>query len=180
MQNEVTFAGFGGQGIMMAGKLLAYAGMEEGKNVIWLPSYGPEMRGGTAYCVVIVSNEEISSPIIKYPECCVVMNRPSLDKFAPMIRAGGTLIINSSLIDVTSDRKDIDILHVPANEIALECGTGKAANMVALGAYVGKLKNIDIESVRKMVEKEFREKPKFIKVNLDALNKGYSLAKSSK
>ena len=179
MQSEVTFAGFGGQGIMMAGKLLAYAGMEEGKNVVWLPSYGPEMRGGTAYCVVIISKSAISSPIIKHPQCCAVMNRPSLDKFAPLIRPGGKLLINSSLINVSSDRTDIDILHVPANEIALKCGTGKAANMVMLGAYAGMLKNVDARTIRKMIRKEFEAKPKFIKVNLDAFNKGYRLATSS-
>jgi 2-oxoglutarate ferredoxin oxidoreductase subunit gamma len=178
MQSEVTFAGFGGQGIMMAGKLLAYAGMDEGKNVVWLPSYGPEMRGGTAYCVVIISNSDISSPIIKHPQCCAVMNRPSLEKFAPMIKKDGILIINSSLINVTSDRKDIDIFHIPANEIAIKCGTGKAANMVMLGAYVGKLKNVDVKTVRKMIKKEFEVKPKFVKININAFNEGYKLATS--
>ncbi|OGR08948.1 MAG: 2-oxoacid:ferredoxin oxidoreductase subunit gamma, partial [Deltaproteobacteria bacterium RIFOXYB12_FULL_58_9] len=137
MHSEVTIAGFGGQGIMVAGKLLALAGLEEGREVVWLPSYGPEMRGGTAYCNVVISDRPIGSPVFAAPSTALVMNLPSLDKFGPCVKKNGMLIINSSLIETSSNRDDIRICHVPCNDIALEVGNGKAANMVALGAYVG-------------------------------------------
>ena len=108
-QYEVTFAGFGGQGIMTAGQLLAYAGIEEEKQVAWIPSYGPEMRGGTAYCTVVISDIRIGSPIISSPQCACVFNRPSFDKFTPRIKPGGLVIINSTLINVTTDRQDIEV-----------------------------------------------------------------------
>lgn len=175
MQNEVMFAGFGGQGIMLIGQMLAYAGMGEGKNVVWLPSYGPEMRGGTAYCTVVVSEKDIGSPIIDRPISIAVLNRPSLDKFHTKVKTGGLLVVNTSLIDTTTDRKDIDILDVPANEIALEAGTGKAANMVVLGAYVGRTKAVTLDSLRSLVRYQFKSKPQFIDVNLKVLEKGYEL-----
>jgi len=112
MQLETFFAGFGGQGIMSIGQFLAKTGMEEGKQVVWLPSYGPEMRGGTAYCTVIISDQLIGSPIISNPQALVVLNRPSMDKFAPRVKSGGTIIVNSSLIEVTSERDDVDELLV--------------------------------------------------------------------
>jgi 2-oxoglutarate ferredoxin oxidoreductase subunit gamma len=175
MQTEVMFAGFGGQGIMLIGQMLAYAGMNEGKNVVWLPSYGPEMRGGTAYCTVVVSDKAIGSPIIDRPHNIAVLNRPSLDKFASKVHAGGLLIINTSLIDATCDRKDIDVLSVPANQIAIEGGTSKAANMAILGAFVGRTKAVTLESLKELVHKQFAKKPQFIDVNLSVLEKGYAL-----
>ncbi|HNS99406.1 MAG TPA: 2-oxoacid:acceptor oxidoreductase family protein [Polyangiaceae bacterium] len=175
MQNEVMFAGFGGQGIMLIGQMLAYAGMGEGKNVVWIPSYGPEMRGGTAYCTVVVSDKDIGSPIIDRPESIAVLNRPSLDKFHTRVRGNGLLIINTSLIDATTDRSDIDVLNVPANQIAMEAGTGKAANMCVLGAYVGRTKAVTLESLRGLVRYQFKSKPQFIDVNLRVLEKGYEL-----
>jgi 2-oxoglutarate ferredoxin oxidoreductase subunit gamma len=178
MHREVTFAGFGGQGIMLAGKLLALAGLEEGREVVWLPSYGPEMRGGTAYCNVVISDRPIGSPIFASPGTAVVMNRPSLDKFGPRVKEGGRLFINSSLIDTSSDRRDITVVYVPCNEIALEEGTGKAANMVALGAYVGGTHAVCLETVLRLVEQSFQHKPKLVDVNLRALKRGYELAES--
>ena len=175
MQNEVMFAGFGGQGIMLIGQMLAYAGMGEGKNVVWLPSYGPEMRGGTAYCTVVVSDRDIGSPIIDRPKSIAVLNRPSLDKFHTKVKAKGLLVINTSLIDATTDRTDIDVLNVPANDIALELGTGKAANMCVLGAYVGRTKAVTLDSLRNLVRYQFKAKPQFIDVNLKVLEKGYEL-----
>jgi 2-oxoglutarate ferredoxin oxidoreductase subunit gamma len=169
------FAGFGGQGIMLIGQMLAYAGMNEGKNVVWLPSYGPEMRGGTAYCTVVVADRPIGSPIIDRPTTIAVLNRPSLDKFAPKVKPGGLLIVNTSLIDVTSDRTDIRKLHVPANQIALEGGTGKAANMAILGAYVGFTQAVGLEAVEALVRKQFESKPQFIEVNLKVLKRGYEM-----
>jgi len=178
-QQEVMFCGFGGQGIMLIGQMLAYAGMHEGKNVVWLPSYGPEMRGGTAYCTVVVSDRAIGSPIIDRPGCIAVLNRPSLEKFGPKIRAGGLLIINTSLIDIDSDREDITKLHVPANEIALECGTGKAANMAVLGTFVGFTGAVAFDSLIPLVRRQFEKKPQFIDVNINVLRRGFELGQKA-
>jgi 2-oxoglutarate ferredoxin oxidoreductase subunit gamma len=178
MTLDVMFAGFGGQGIMLIGQMVAYAGMGEGKQVSWLPSYGPEMRGGTAYCSVVVSDEPIGSPVNRNPSCCVVMNRPSLEKFAPKVKSGGLLVVNSSLIPITSERDDIDELLVPCNELAMELGTGKAANMVVLGAFVGRTGVVTLESLDKLVEKQFAKKPKFIPLNKKALRVGVERGKA--
>lgn len=173
MHQDVMFAGFGGQGIMLIGQMIAYAGMAEGRQVSWLPSYGPEMRGGTAYCTVVVSDDPIGSPVLGSPSACVVMNRPSLEKFGPRVRPGGLLIVNSSLIDVTSGRDDIDELLVPCNALALEVGSGKAANMVVLGAFIGRTGVVKLESVDALIDKQFAKKPQFIPLNKQALRKGY-------
>jgi 2-oxoglutarate ferredoxin oxidoreductase subunit gamma len=175
MQTEVMFAGFGGQGVMAMGQMLAYAGLEEGKNVLWFPSYGPEMRGGTAYCTVVVADRAIGSPIIDRPASIAVLNRPSLDKFGNRVKPGGLLITNTSLIDVRCERTDIEKLDVPANQIAIECGTAKAANMVILGAYVGFTGAIGLESVKHMVHKQFAAKPHLIEMNLKILERGHAL-----
>ena len=179
MQNEVMFAGFGGQGIMLIGQMLAYAGMGEGKNVVWLPSYGPEMRGGTAYCTVVVSDKDIGSPIIDRPETIAVLNRPSLDKFHTKVRSGGLLVINTSLIDATTDRTDIEVLNVPANQIALEENNTKAANMCVLGAYVGRTKCVTLDSLKELVRFQFKTKPQFIDPNLRVLERGYELGQQA-
>ena len=136
MTHEIIMAGFGGQGVMAMGKILVEAAMEEGKNVSWLPSYGPEMRGGTANCSVIVSDEPIGAPIVTEATAAIVMNRPSLDKFENDVIPGGALFINSSLIDKKASRDDIKVYYVPANDIANELGTDKVANIVMLGAYL--------------------------------------------
>ena len=178
MHQDVMFAGFGGQGIMLIGQMLAYAGMAEGKQVSWLPSYGPEMRGGTAYCTVVVSDEAIGSPVTRNPNAIVVMNRPSLEKFGPTVKKGGLLVVNSSLIPITSGRDDIDELLVPCNELAMEVGSGKAANMVVLGAFVGRTGVVKIESLEKLVEKQFAKKEKFIPLNKKALRVGHERGKA--
>jgi len=179
MQTDVMFAGFGGQGIMLIGQMLAYAGMSEGKNVVWLPSYGPEMRGGTAYCSVVIADRAIASPIIDRPATIAVMNRPSLDKFAAKVKGQGFLIINTSLIDATSDRADIVQVLVPANQIALEAGTGKAANMAILGAYLGCTGAVSMDAVRAVVHKQLASKPQFIDINLRVLERGFALGQAS-
>ena len=132
MTHEIIMAGFGGQGVMAMGKILVEAAMEEGKNVSWLPSYGPEMRGGTANCSVIVSDEPIGAPVVTEATAAIVMNRPSLDKFENDIIPGGALFINSSLIEKKATRDDIKVYYVPANEIASELGTDRVANIVML------------------------------------------------
>ena len=176
-QYEVTFAGFGGQGVLTAGQLLAYAGIEEGKQVTWLPSYGPEMRGGTAYCTVVISDKRIGSPIISNPTCVCVFNRPSFDKFVPQVKAGGLSIVNSSLIDVTTSRTDIKELLIPANDIAMKAGNAKAANTVILGAFVGASGVIDLETVRHVVEKKLSKKKEVLQVNMACLEVGYKAAR---
>jgi 2-oxoglutarate ferredoxin oxidoreductase subunit gamma len=158
MQREVTFAGFGGQGIMTAGKLLALAGMAEGKEVCWIPSYGPEMRGGTAYCTVVIADRLIGSPIVNDPENVFVFNRPSLDKFGPRVRPGGLLLINSSLIDVLSKRKDIVQVPIACNEIANALKNGRSINLVGLGAFVARSGMVSLEVQRETLRKEFAKK----------------------
>ena len=133
---DIIVAGFGGQGVMVIGNLLAYAAMKEGKHVTYLPVYGVEMRGGTANCTVVISSQQIGSPVVGRPHAAIVMNLPSLIKYEPLILPKGLLFINSSLIDPKeTSRKDIEILSIPVNEIAIENGNPKLANMVALGAF---------------------------------------------
>ena len=172
MQIEAKFAGFGGQGIMMAGKLLAEAGMAEGKQVIWIPSYGPEMRGGTAYCTVVVSDKPIGSPVINNPIHLIAMNRPSLEKFAPMIRKGGIILINSSLIPILSERDDIDEYLVECNKIANEIGNIRGPNMVAVGAYAAASEVVGLDTLEHIIREEFSKKPQFVDMNVEAMKKG--------
>jgi len=180
MQSEVIMAGFGGQGILLIGKMLAYAGMHEGKEVSWLPSYGPEMRGGTCNCTVVVSDKPVGSPVIRSPRAVVAMNLPSLEKFEPDIRSGGLLLINSSLIDRGSERDDLTVIEVPANQIATNLGNPRGANMVALGAYLGATDAVSVDEVITVIRETFAAKPAVIDVNIEALQKGYELGASHK
>ena len=172
MQDDVVMAGFGGQGIMLIGKILAYAGMEEGREVSWLPSYGPEMRGGTANCTVVIADLPIGSPVVQKPRALVVMNRPSLERFGPDVKPGGSVIINTSLITIRTDRDDVEETLVPANDIAIELGVPKAANMVILGAYVAKTGIVSLDSIKAFVKKTFAAKPHLIEKNYTCLDRG--------
>lgn len=176
MQSEVMFAGFGGQGILLIGKILAHTAMEEGYEVAWVPSYGPEMRGGTAYCTVVISDRPIGSPIIKNPMHLIAMNRPSLEKFASIVKPGGVVLINSSLIPINSGRSDVDELLVPANDIATDIGNVRAANIVALAAFVARSKVVNFDLMRESVKKEFAKKAKFIPLNMEAIDRGKKAA----
>lgn len=176
MQKEVMFAGFGGQGILLSAKLLAHAAMKQGLEVAWVPSYGPEMRGGTAYCTVVVGDKRIGSPIIKNPSHLVAMNRPSLEKFAPDVQPNGVVLINSSLIPVHSGRNDVVELIVPANEAAIELGSVKCANIVAVSAFAAKSKMVDIDLLRECVKEQFASKAKLIPLNMKAFDKGLEIA----
>jgi len=175
MQNDVIMAGFGGQGILLIGKILAYAGMNEGKEVSWMPSYGPEMRGGTCNCTVVISDRPVGSPVIQSPRSVLAMNLPSLDKFEPDLKPGGVLLINSSLIKREAERDDVRVVSVPANDIANELGNPRSANMVALGAYIGATKAVTLEEVEKIVRQNYAAKPEVADVNIDALRRGYSI-----
>lgn len=174
MENKVICAGFGGQGVMSMGQLLAYAGMIEDKHVSWLPSYGPEMRGGTANCGVTVSDEEIGSPVITNDaDIAIVMNLPSLIKFEKDVKPGGKIFINSSLIEKKVERTDIEAYYIDANKIAADIGNIKAANLVMLGAVLKSTPIVDIESILEAFKKVFGpSKEKFIPQNREALIKG--------
>jgi 2-oxoglutarate ferredoxin oxidoreductase subunit gamma len=173
MYQGIIMSGFGGQGIISAGILLAYAGMKEGKHVTFFPAYGAEMRGGTANCSVVVSSEEIASPVVAYPDTLIVMNEPSLTKFEPSIRKGGLLLINSSLVAGKPKRDDVKVHYIQANEIAEKLGTTKIANMVMLGAYSKITGAISIEGLRESLKKVFpRAKQEIIDLDTDALKKG--------
>lgn len=181
MNTDVIMAGFGGQGILMIGNLLSLAAMEEGKHVTYFPAYGVEMRGGTANCTVVVSDEEIGSPVVGRPHACVIMNGPSLEKYLPMIREGGNLVINRSLVDPgKAVRKDLRLLSIPANDIAREVvGSQQLASMVALGAYVALTRVVSMgtlfDCIPKVISKKYE---KFIPLNVNALKEGESFARN--
>ena len=164
----------------LVGHVLTTSTMPEGKEVSWVPSYGPEMRGGTAYCTVVVSDRPIGSPVIKNPTHLVAMNRPSLEKFADSVRPGGIIFINGSLISIRSGRDDVQELIVPAIEIAKDLGTVKAANVVALSSFVAKSKIIQIPSLKASVEEEFTTRPKLIPLNMKAVDMGIQAADQGK
>ena len=177
MQTEIKFAGFGGQGILLSAKLLAQAAMNQGYFVAWVPSYGPEMRGGTAYCTVVIGDSRIGSPIIKNPAHLVAMNRPSLEKFAQDVKPGGVIMINSSLIPTRSNRTDITELIVPANDSAIQTGSVKCANIIALSAFAAKSGVVDMDILKECVKKEFAKKPKIIPLNMKAFDVGVEIAR---
>lgn len=172
--HKLICAGFGGQGVMSLGQLLAYAGMIEGKEVSWMPSYGPEMRGGTAYCCVNISDEPIGSPLIAADAtAAIVMNLPSLRKFEQRIVPGGDLLINSSLITEPTTRKDLHPHYIAANDEAIQCGSSKMANMVMLGAYLELTGIVGPEAILTAFKKVFTNKsPKIHHQNQTALTKG--------
>jgi len=178
MEEKMIFAGFGGQGVMSMGQLLAYAGMMEGKNVLWLPSYGPEMRGGTANCHITISDEPISSPIITEATIVVAMNRPSLEKFENNLIPGGKLFINSSIAGEKPQRTDIEVYEIPANDIANELGNLKVANMVILGALIDRTNLIKRESLLEALKKVLGStKEHLISINEQALTRGADIVK---
>ncbi|MGI6225583.1 MAG: 2-oxoacid:acceptor oxidoreductase family protein [Peptococcales bacterium] len=175
MNWQMILAGFGGQGMLFLGQLLAYGAMEEGKNTTWMPSYGPEMRGGTANCTVVISNKPVSSPIVGRPNLLVAMNLPSLAKFENTVQKDGFLFVNSSLINKEVNRDDINVIKIPANEIAEQLGSPKAANMVILGAILGKTKCLELETIYQFLEKKNPRKEIF-ESNIKAIEKGMEFA----
>jgi 2-oxoglutarate ferredoxin oxidoreductase subunit gamma len=172
---KTLIAGFGGQGVLSMGLNLAQAGMLEGKNVTYLPAYGAEVRGGTANCTVAISDDEIASPVASSPEFVIAMNQPSAVKFQHHIQSGGLFFLNSSLVEAEIVRGDIEIVRVPANKIADELGSPKAANMVMLGAFTKKSGVVDMSSVIAALKHTLSSKKKLIDINEKALMKGYDL-----
>jgi 2-oxoglutarate ferredoxin oxidoreductase subunit gamma len=173
MQTEILIAGFGGQGVLFAGQLMAYAGMENGKQVTWIPSYGPEMRGGTANCTVIISDDEIGSPLIRHPKVLMAFNLPSLDKYESSVAEGGLLVVNSSMIDRSTDRSNIRTVALPANDIAESLGDKRLTNMVMLGAMLANQPVLSLDVLEKALANHIPERhKKLLPANIKALQKG--------
>jgi len=177
MQQEIIISGFGGQGTLFAGQLLAYAAMDSGYQVTWIPSYGPEMRGGKARCTVIVSDEEIGSPLVRRPSAAIVLNIPSMEAFEPAIKPGGVLVVNSSLVPQKSERTDINDLYVPASDMAIELGNVRIANVICLGALVQAAGIVSLEAIEQALDAHLPERHrKLLGLNSEALRKGAALA----
>lgn len=170
---EIIIAGFGGQGVLSMGQIIAYSAMKEGKEVSWMPAYGPEMRGGTANCIVIVSPKNVSSPIVTTFDSGVILNQPSLDKFASKIKPGGLLLCEQSTIITPSDRTDLEMLMIPATETATKMGKRQVANMILLGAFLERRPVVAIENVLKALHEVLPERHHhLIPLNEEALNIG--------
>lgn len=178
MLEEIIIAGFGGQGVMSMGQLIAHAGMQEEKNVSWLPSYGPEQRGGTANCAVVVSDEPVGSPLVSAPTAAIVLNVPSFEKFEPKVRSGGLLLTNSSLVGKKSTRTDINAIEINATEMANELGNGKVANMILLGAFIEAAGILSRESILSSLQHVLSpDKHYLLEINRLALNKGADIVR---
>jgi 2-oxoglutarate ferredoxin oxidoreductase subunit gamma len=177
MQQEIIVSGFGGQGTLFAGQLLTYAAMDSGYHVTWIPSYGPEMRGGKARCTVVVSDEEIGSPLVRKPSAVIVLNLPSMEAFEPAVKPGGVLVVNSSLVPQKSERTDIRVLYVPASEMATELGNVRLANVICLGALVQLTGVVPVEAIEQALDDHLPERHRrLLGLNKEALHKGVALA----
>ncbi len=177
MQEEIVISGFGGQGSLFAGQLLAYTAMDQGKEVTWFPSYGPEMRGGTAHCTVIIADEPIGSPIVRQPTVAIVMNLPSLKKYGDLVSPGGVLIINSSLVPEDCARRDIRQLRIPASDIASELGEVRMSNVVLVGALLHMTPALSMAAVEAAMDAHVSGRARrLLEQNKLALRKGYEFA----
>ena len=180
MQTEILMSGFGGQGALFAGQLLAYAAMDSGNNVTWIPSYGPEMRGGAAHCTVIIYDDIIGSPLVRRPQAVLALNLPSLDKFEHQIKPGGVLIANQSLIDRDIARTDLIAVLIPANDIAEELGNKRMTNMVMLGALIACLPILPLDAIKQALDDHLPERHrKLLPANFRALQRGSDFAMES-
>jgi len=174
---DLVIAGFGGQGVLFAGQLLAHAALNADLHTTWYPSYGPEMRGGTANCTVIVSDEPIGSPVVARPQAAIVLNLPSLDRYEPLLRPGGLLIVNASLIDREVGRDDLDVVAIPADDVAAELGDPRLTNMVLVGALLARLPLFGLAHVMDTLEKVLPERHRrLLPANRAALERGAELA----
>jgi 2-oxoglutarate ferredoxin oxidoreductase subunit gamma len=178
MQKELIIAGFGGQGILFGGQVVAYAAMDAGKEVTWIPSYGPEMRGGTANCTVVIADEEIGSPLVEHPALAVALNLPSFDKYEEILQEGGTLVVNQSMVDRGAKRSDIKVILVPCNQIAEEIGERKMLTMVAIGALLTALPELSLADFEKTLSAHMPARHKdLLAKNCEALRRGFDAAK---
>ena len=176
-QSEIVISGFGGQGVLFAGHILAAAGMAEDRHVTWLPSYGPEMRGGTAHVTVIVADEPIGSPIVRQPGIVIALNKPSVTKYEPLLRTGGLLVVNSTLVAETPIREDVDVVLIPATETAEEIGSAKMANIVALGAMLAHRPVVDSGTVESALEEKLASAGhQLVEANKRSLARGMRLS----
>jgi len=179
IDERVIVAGFGGQGVMLMGQILSYAATEEDLNTAWIPSYGPETRGGTANCSVVISKPRINSPVVSEPDTLIVLNQPSLDKFEKKLKKGGKLLVNKSLIDTKDIRDDVELYAVDCNKIALDIGNLKVANMVMLGAYIALTGIFEKEAIFNVFDKIFTgAKSKLIDLNKQAIEAGIKAVES--
>ena len=179
MQEEVVFAGFGGQGVLFAGQLLSYAAMNDGKHVTWIPSYGPEMRGGTANCTVVVSDEPIGSPLAGRPGIVIAFNQPSVLKYQDLVKPGGVLVVNSSIVEVKVERTDITVLYIPATEAANELGEARMTNMVLRGAMLTVRPIVSVDTLCTTLSAKLpQRKQHLLQQNLTAVQKGVALAQA--
>ena len=185
MHQEIVISGFGGQGALFAGQLLAYAGMDNGKHVTWIPSYGPEMRGGTAHCTVVVSDDPIGSPMVRNPSAVIALNLPSVDKYETLVKPGGLLVYNSSLVERQLYRTDMRMVAVPANEISQEetarltgdAGDSRMANVVMLGTLVEATGVLPMAAIERALEDHLPERhARWLEPNLASLRRGAALA----
>ena len=177
MHDEIIFSGFGGQGALFAGQLLAYAAADNGLHVTWIPSYGPEMRGGTAHCTVVVSDEPIGSPLVRRPSSVVALNLPSFEKYESLVKSGGLLVYNRSLVDHPPARDDIRYVAVPANEIAEQLGNVRQANVVLLGGYVAATGVLPLDAVETALDNHLPGRQRrFLDSNKEALRRGAACA----
>jgi 2-oxoglutarate ferredoxin oxidoreductase subunit gamma len=173
MNEEIIFSGFGGQGALFAGQLLAYAALDSGLHVTWIPSYGPEMRGGTAHCTVVLSDEPIGSPLVRRPRSVVALNLPSFEKYEPLIKPGGLMVYNESLVPAKPNRSDVRYIAVPANDIADELGNVRMANVVLLGAYFAATTTMRLETVETALDLHLGQRQrKYLEANKQALRRG--------
>ncbi len=178
MQKEIIIAGFGGQGVLFGGQVVAYAAMDADKEVTWIPSYGPEMRGGTANCTVVIADDEIGSPLVQNPPLAIALNLPSFDKYEGLLQTGGTLVVNRSMVDRGAKRSDIHVILVPCNEIAEQIGDKRLMNMVAVGALLTALPEITLKDVEKALEAHLPARHKhLLPKNYEALKRGYEAAR---
>ncbi len=178
MQHDFIFSGFGGQGALFAGQLLAYAAMDDGKHVTWIPSYGPEMRGGTAHCTVVISDEEIGSPLVGHPGYVVALNNPSVEKYEPLLASGGSLLFNASIVSHVVQRPDVRGLPIPASDVAAELGNARLTNMVMLGALLEQSRVLPLADLERALDLHLpARRRELLDLNKQALRRGGELAR---
>jgi 2-oxoglutarate ferredoxin oxidoreductase subunit gamma len=177
MQEEIIISGFGGQGSLFAGQLLAYAAMDQGLHVTWIPSYGPEMRGGKARCTVVVSDREIGAPLVRRPSAAIVLNIPSMEAFEPAVKSGGVFVVNSSMVPDKSERTDIRVVYAPASDMAMDLGNVRMANVICLGALIEATGVVSSGAIEQALDNHLPERHRhLLALNKEALRKGAALA----